>query len=244
MNLERSSAPDIRIGTLDRAHIKFENWTWPFAVRERAAIDANFARLKRERPGVWNGRVLLLNQYEIRERELHGTCFEADYASFTAWRNFEPADAGAFNFFADAAVLTADGAYLVGEMGSHTAGAGKRYFPSGTPEPDDLDASGMLDVEGNLRRELLEETGLHMAELDAAPGFTLVRDGGTLALIKTLRARDTAQELRRRIMTFIDGEENPELSDIHIVRSPDDFDPTMPRYVMAFLTHCWSVETK
>jgi 8-oxo-dGTP pyrophosphatase MutT (NUDIX family) len=238
--LQRSSVTDIEIGTLGRAQIKFAPWAWPFATHRRAEIDTHFAKLKRERPGVWNGRVLLLNHYEIRERVLHGTCFETDYASFCAWRAFERADAGVFNVFADAAVLTADGAYLVGEMAPDTAAAGKLYFPSGTPEPNDLDASGMLDIEGNLRRELAEETGLDAGELTATPGFTLVRDNGHLALVKTLHARQTAEQLRSRIMRHIDSEERPELIDIRIVRSAADFDRAMPRYVTAFLTHCWS----
>ena len=242
--MQRSSVAELEISTLDRANIRIEPWAWPFATHRRPEIDVHFARLKRERAGVWNGRVLLLNRYEIRERVLCGTCFETDYASFIAWRKLERADAGVFNVFADAAILTADGAYLVGEMAAQTAAAGKRYFPSGTPEPDDLNASGMLDIEGNLARELLEETGLNMAELTAAPGFTLVRDAGSLALVKTLHAAQTAQELRRRIMTFIESETNPELIDIHIVRSAADFDPAMPRYVMAFLTHAWSAGTK
>jgi 8-oxo-dGTP pyrophosphatase MutT (NUDIX family) len=231
---------DIEIGTLDRADIRLAPWVWPFAVQRRGEIDAYFAKLQRERPGVWNGRVLLLNHYEIRERVLHGTCFETDYASFSAWRGLDHPDASVFNVFADAAVLTADGAYLVGEMAPDTAAAGKLYFPSGTPEPDDLDASGMLDVEGNLRRELLEETGLNAVELSPEPGFSLVRDGGYIALIKTLRARQSAQELRNRMMKYIESEERPELIDIRIVRSAADFDRAMSPYVMAYLTHCWS----
>lgn len=238
--MQRSSVADIEIGALDRADIRFSPWAWPFAEQRRGEIDAHFTKLKRERPGVWNGRVLLLNHYEIRERVLHGACFETDYASFSAWRGLDHAEAGIFNVFADAAVLTADGAYLVGEMAPDTAAAGKLYFPSGTPEPDDLDASGMLDLEGNLRRELLEETGLDAGELCPEPGFSLVCDGGHVALVKTLRARQNAHEIRSRIMKYIESEERPELIDIRIVRSADDFDRAMPRYVTAFLTHCWT----
>ena len=73
---------------------------------------------------------------------LHGSCFETDFASFCAWRELQCPDAGVFNVFADAAMLTTDGAYLVGEMASDTAAAGKLYFPSGTPEPVDLDRNG------------------------------------------------------------------------------------------------------
>jgi 8-oxo-dGTP pyrophosphatase MutT (NUDIX family) len=232
--------PDIEIGTLDRAQITFAPWTWPFAVAARGKIDDYFTKLQRERPGVWNGRVLLLNRFEIRERVLHGSCFEADFASFCAWSEWQCPDAGVANIFAAGAVLSADGAYLVGEMASDTAAAGKLYFPCGTPEPADLDGNGTLDLEGNVRRELLEETGLDADELAAEPGWSLVRDGSYIALLKTLKARQGAQDLRDRIMRYIENEERPELVDIRILHSPADFDRAMPRFVTAFLTHCWS----
>ncbi len=232
--------PDIEIGTLDRVHVTFEPWAWPFAAASRGKIDDHFQKLQRERPRLWNGRVLLLNRCEIGARVLRGTCFEADYASFCAWRDWQPADAGVFNIFAAAAILSADGAYLVGEMAPDTATAGKLYFPCGTPEPDDLDSDGMLDFAGNVGRELLEETGIAITDLTAEPGWSLVRDGGYIALLKTLKARQSAQELRGRIMRHIEGEEQPELVDIRILRSPADFDRAMPRFVTAFLTHCWS----
>jgi 8-oxo-dGTP pyrophosphatase MutT (NUDIX family) len=136
--------------------------------------------------------------------------------------------------------VSADGAYLVGEMAADTAAAGKLYFPCGTPEPADLDANGRLDLEGNLRRELREETGLDADELAAEPGWSLVRDGGYIALLKTLKARQSARELHDRVMRYIGREHRPELVGIRMLRSPADFDSRMPRFVTAFLTHCWS----
>ena len=238
--MQRSSVADIEIGTLDRVEITFAPWAWPFATAKRHEIDANFTRLQRERPGVWNGRVVMLSRYDISAGVLRGTCFETDYASFCAWRDWAPADSGACNVFAAAAILTADGAYLIGEMAPDTAGAGQIYFPSGTPEPDDLDPSGRLDLEGNVRRELFEETGLDAGEFAAEPGFKLVRDGGYIALLKTFRTPLDASAMRSRIMKYIASEEHPELVDILILRSAADFDPAMPRFVTAFLTHCWS----
>jgi 8-oxo-dGTP pyrophosphatase MutT (NUDIX family) len=242
--LQRSSVPDIEIGGLDRAEITFEPWHWPFAADRRSEIDRYFGELQRARAGVWNGRVLLLNRCDIEGRVLRGSCFETDYASFCAWRAFARNDDGVVNVFADAAILTADGAYLAGEMAPDTAAAGKIYFPSGTPEPDDLDASGLLDLEGNVRRELLEETGLDARELAPQPGFSFVRDGGSMALVKTLLAPQNAHELRERIMKHIESEQRPELVDIRILRSAADFEPAMPAYITAFLTHRWSRAAK
>jgi len=232
--------PAPEIFPIDRAEIAAEPWLWPFARDRRSEIDQYFADLQRRRPGVWNGRVLLLNRYAIAERALRGACFEIDYASFITWRDREFPDPSVYNFFAAAVLRGADGGYLLGEMAAYTAGAGRSYFPCGTPEPDDIGADGMFDLGDNLRRELLEETGIAIAELDAEPGWTVVRDRCFLGLMKRLSARQGADELRARIMRHIAGDKHPELADIRIVRGPADIDSTMPPSVVAYLQREWT----
>ena len=45
----------------------------------------------------------------------------------------------------------------------------------------------------------------------------------------------SAEALRARILDHLAREQQPELSDICIVRGPADFDPAMPAFVTAFL---------
>jgi 8-oxo-dGTP pyrophosphatase MutT (NUDIX family) len=232
-------APDIQITELDRVDIAVEHWSWKFAIARRDEIDRHFAQLQRDRLGVWNGRVLLLNRSAISGRVLRGTCFETDYASFCAWRSCNFADPAIANVFAAAALEAADGAFLVGEMAPYTAAAGQLYFPAGTPEPDDIDADGKLDLADNVRRELKEETGLDIGEFEAAPGWCMVRDRNFVALLKRLKARENAPELRSRIMRYLASVPQPELVDIRIVRAPGDLDSRMPGFVIAFLEKVW-----
>jgi 8-oxo-dGTP pyrophosphatase MutT (NUDIX family) len=88
-------------------------------------------------------------------------------------------------------------------MGLHTSNVGLCYFPSGTPEAADLNRDGALDLVGNLRRELREETGIELQELQAEPGWTLVQDRGIFALIKRLAALESADQLRSRILRHL-----------------------------------------
>ena len=238
--MQKSSASDIEIAALDRAEIVLEPWRWQFATARREEITAHFAQIKQVRPGVWNGRILLLNRYAITGATLRGACFETDYANLCAWRDWGFADASVYNVFAAAALRSADGAYLVGEMAPATANAGLLYFPCGTPEPGDLGPGGALDLEANLARELLEETGIGIGELSAESGWTMVRDRCYLALLKQVTSAQPAVELRARVMDHISREQKPEFVGIRIVRSPADFDPAMPRFVSAFLTYVWS----
>jgi hypothetical protein len=232
-------APATDIFALDRVDIAVEPFSWPFATDRHGDIDRYFSALQRQRPGVWNGRVLLLNRYAIADGALRGACFETDYASFITWRDNEFPDPTVFNFFAAAALRSADGAYLLGEMASYTAGAGRTYFCCGTPEPADIGAGGAIDLDDNLSRELLEETGIAITELDAEPGWTVVHDRCFLGFMKRLTARDDAETLRERIRRHIASEKNPELADIRIVRGPDDIDARMPPSVAAFLERQW-----
>jgi 8-oxo-dGTP pyrophosphatase MutT (NUDIX family) len=224
---------------LDRIEISTEPWSWEFAAIRRAEISEHFASLKRKRSAVWNGRVLLLKRFLIRDATLFGSCFETDYASFIAWHYWNWPDPTVYNFFAVAALRTADSAYLVGEMAPYTAGAGRLYFPGGTPDPSAIDDQGAFDPIGHLSRELREETGIGIDELDAEPGWSLVRDRCSVALIKRLISPENAEDLHRRVMRHISGEPQPELSDMRIVRGPAQLDARMPRFVMAFLQEEW-----
>ncbi|MGO9699457.1 MAG: NUDIX hydrolase [Xanthobacteraceae bacterium] len=234
-----SGAPKIEIYPIDRVEIAVEARSWEFAQAKREEIERNFARRQREASAVWNGPVLLLHRYTVRDGLLHGACFETDYASFLAWRDWGFADAAVFNVFACAALQSADGAYLVGEMASSMASAGQIYFPCGTPDPDDVSAAGTLDLAGSVSRELLEETGIDIADLAAEPGWTMVHDRGFMALMKRLKARENAAGLRARIKANLTKQARPEFSDIHIVRGPADLDHRMPRFIVAYLEEAW-----
>ena len=229
----------IEVLALDRADIAVESWRWEFAHQRRAEIERHFARRRLTQPELWNGRLLMLNRYAIRDGMLQGSSFETDYASFLAWRDWDFPDTGVFNIFAAAALRSADGAYLVGVMASTTASPGQVYFPCGTPDREDVTANDALDLGGSVARELLEETGVDFGELEAEPGWTLVRDRGFLALMKRLAASESAERLRARILRHLADEPRPEFSDIHIVRGRDDLDPAMPPFLVAYLERVW-----
>ncbi|MEJ2379086.1 MAG: NUDIX hydrolase [Pseudolabrys sp.] len=219
---------------VERLALAFAPKPWAFAADRCAEIDAFFEKLKRDRPAVWNGRVLLLYHQVVRDGVFSGEFLETDYASFAAWTAWGRPPTGVRDCFGAAALLAADGAFLLGVMGPHTFHAGHIYFPCGTPDPADIDG-GKVDLDFSVWRELAEETGLTAADVEAEPGWTTVADGGLIAQIKLMRARQDAESLRARILAHLSREKQPELTDIRIVRGRGDFNDAMPRYVTAFL---------
>jgi len=222
------------ISHIDRLDLSFAPKPWDFAVEHRDEIDAFFAALRRDKPSIWNGRVLLLHHHAMKDGVLHGEYLETDYASFAAWRQWDRPAAKVHDCFSAAAILAADGAFLLGVMGPHTFNGGKIYFPCGTPDPKDI-VGDKVDLELSVRRELHEETGLSAAEFASEPGWTMITDGPLIAQIKVLRSGEDSVALRKRVLLHLASEQQPELADIRIIRTHKDLDPAMPRFVTAFL---------
>ncbi|MEH2529064.1 hypothetical protein V1277_004560 [Bradyrhizobium sp. AZCC 1588] len=220
-----------RVTALD---VPVQPFAWPFADTRRAAIDAHFSEKQREKPALWNGRVLLGRNPVFSGDRLSASYFETDFASFLAWRDWGFPDASVFNGFGMGALLCADGAFVLGEMGQHTSNAGRIYFPSGTPDLDDI-RDGAVDISGSVTRELEEETGLAPGEYDSEPHWYCVYTGPALAMIRVLRVNMPGDALRERIERNLASQRQPELSAIHLVRSARDLNSAMPRFVTAFI---------
>ncbi len=207
---------------------------WPFGETRRAGIDAHFSDQQREKPKLWNGRVLLARNPVFTESRLTADYFETDFASFLAWRDWGFPDREVFNGFGMGALRCADGAFVLGEMAQHTANAGRIYFPSGTPDLDDV-RDGAVDIAGSVAREVAEETGLGEVDYTASPHWDCVVSGAAIAMIRMLRLDVSGEALQARIEAALARQRQPELSAIHLVRSASDITAAMPRFVTAFL---------
>jgi 8-oxo-dGTP pyrophosphatase MutT (NUDIX family) len=219
-----------RVTTLDLA---FEPRPWPFAEERRAEISAHFAIKQREKP-IWNGRILLGRNPVFAGESFSASYFEADFASFLAWRDWGFPDAGVFNGFGMGALRCADGAFVLGEMGQHTSNAGRIYFPSGTPDFDDIRGDA-VDMSGSVAREVLEETGLASADYRAGAHWDCVVSGAAIAMIRILDVDVTGEALRARIEANLARQTQPELCAVHLVRATRDLTAAMPRFVTAFV---------
>ena len=227
-----------RVATLD---LKVESWAWPWAETRRAEIDVHFAERRREKPEIWNGRVLLARNAAFAGGRLSSSYFETDFASFLAWRDWSCPDRTVFNGFGMGALRSADGAFVLGEMAPHTANAGRIYFPAGTPDPGDI-VDGQLDIGGSVAREIEEETGLTEADYRRAPYWDCVVTGPSVAITQLLTVDLPGEALKARIEANLAKQAHPELSAIHLVRSVDDLGAGVPRFVTAFLEHQFNAE--
>ncbi len=221
---------------------------WRFAETRGVEIASHWAELRRTKPALYNGRILLLGRRELSAREdgqlkLTGAYFETDYADFVAWRDFDHPGELVENCFSMAALRSADGAFLLGEMAPHTLNAGKVYFPAGTPDPSDV-FDGRVDLDASARRELLEETGVSAEQAAMRPGWTVVFAGRRIACMKDMALPLLAEDAKARIDAFLAQDPHAELSRIHVVRDPEDLDRLRTPEFVATYVRAWFAENR
>jgi 8-oxo-dGTP pyrophosphatase MutT (NUDIX family) len=236
---QRSSAP-ATVQYVERLDLAFAPWRWPFAERRRNAIERFFDERRASKPALWNGKLLLLRDASIVGAAMSGAFFETDYAAMLAAVTWDAMGERVKSCFPAAAVQSADGAFILGEMAEHTQNAGQILLPCGSVERGDA-SGGRVDPFTTLRRELLEETGIGADSLVAAAGWYAVSIGALLPLIKVMRAAASAEQLHRQICANLAAQRDPEFCNIVIVRDASDLDQRLPRWVSAFLQHFWAI---
>ena len=210
---------------------RFEPRPWLFAEERAPEIAAHWAAALRRKPKLFDGRVLLMHRGAVESdadgrRTFRGSYLETRFSAFLYWRDIGLPSAGVRNGFGMACLSSEDGAFVLGEMGVHTANAGAIYFASGTPDPSDV-RDGMVDIEGSIRRELAEETGLDPDGLAFDPGMTLVMDASRVGFMKRVRSTQSAEALVARVEAFLARDPEPELARMHVVRTLADVSPAV-----------------
>ena len=212
---------------------------WDWAEANAGRIAENWARRLAERPGLFDGPVLLACGVTLDDGACEARFFETTYARFIAFRDAGSPAGPVANAFAAVVPRTRDGAVLLGEMGRHTANAGQIYFPCGTPDRDDVRGE-RVDLAGSAARELHEETGLRVPE-GAPEAWLLLRGEGQLAFLRPVAFPEAADALRARMDAHRSREAEPELARIVVARTLRDLDPArMPGFVRAYLAEAFA----
>lgn len=223
---------------LVRVEARVELYDWHFARENGAHIESHWAQISHGKPAMFNGKVMLQHRAAIREGVFEAGYFETDYAAFMTWRDRGHPGPVIRNGFAMAALRANDGAFLCGRMGDHTANAGKVYFAAGTPDREDVRADGTLDLAGSVIRELGEETGLRLDELDVGEAWTAVIEEGRIAFMREVGIDLPALDARALMLERMRHLEEEELSDIVIVRDLAETQSLdMPPFMRRYLAH-------
>jgi 8-oxo-dGTP pyrophosphatase MutT (NUDIX family) len=231
------------ITRLSAIDTRYEPVEWEFSTQQRAEIDTHWAKLLLDKPKMFNGTVLMQHRWRLQDGVYTAGYSPVDYASFLSWHHFGFPGSPRRNGFAMAALRANDGAFILGVMGDHTANAGKIYFPGGTPDMSDVTTDNRVDLATSMTRELFEETGLNATEITIDEQWVLVTSAQRAAFMKNTRLKVNAKTAREMILDRLATQTDQELSDIAIVRAPEDINlEKTPAFAADFMRSIFAEE--
>jgi 8-oxo-dGTP pyrophosphatase MutT (NUDIX family) len=192
----------------------------PFHLDNEEEARRNWEDEIRRQPFLFDGQVALASDAVASDGCFTATCHLVPYSTFLYWRRIRPVP-GALHVFAMALPVSSDGAVIAVRMGNRTANAGRVYCASGAFDRDDL-IDGHFDPAVNMRREVMEETGLDLDDAVPEGGYHLLPIGGVIVIFRIFRFAADAETLAGKIAAHARAEADPEIAGAEILRRPDD----------------------
>jgi 8-oxo-dGTP pyrophosphatase MutT (NUDIX family) len=210
---------DGRVTPVHGLNLEVDPGPHPLELAHAEAIAAHWSHEHAANPALYNGRLILQRHMRVEDGLVHAVGHEASFASFLWWRR-QTNLAGACHLFGYPVLVAGDGALIAVEMAPHTANPGQVYFAAGSLDPADV-VEGRCDLIGNMRREVLEETGLDLrAAREDAVMYASYRPH-KLTLLQMYRFEEPAEVLLDRIAEFARTAAEQEISRAIAIRSAD-----------------------
>ncbi|TCR83602.1 NUDIX hydrolase [Rhizobium sp. BK376] len=220
--------PEKIVFPVGRIELRVLDGDHPYHVEHAAAARDNWNRELAANPAFYDGRMLFQHRLSVSEEAITGESYVSPFSTFMYWRG-QRERAGGFHVFAFGMVVSSDGALIAIRMGQHTANPGQVYCPAGSMDENDI-VDGYCDVEGNMRREVLEETGLDLRDGVADPGYFATHSDRSVTLLRVYRFPLTADEMLASIRQHMLVDEEKEIDGALAIRSAD---PTAHHYSAA-----------
>lgn len=197
----------------------------PLYTAHRADIEENWEREVAANPSLYNGELVFQHSLSLAGDVLAGEGHLVPYSTHLWWRK-QTDRRGGIHAFAWAVPVSSDGALIAIRMGAKTANPGLVYCAAGSFEKPDI-VDGCVDVVANMRRELLEETGLDAQRSTRPDGYYGIVIDNALLLFRVHRFDMTAEEMLARIRHHMQHDHEQEIEEAIAIRDPD---PKAHRY--------------
>lgn len=215
---------------LTSAHVRIESGTLNYEREHKTAIAANWERDHAANPALFNGDFFMAEAAEIVDGVFNARYRRTRFDTMMHWKK-NPSSVKPWHVFGVGVMVSSDNKLIAGRMSGSTSAAGRVYFPAGSFDEDDVQGE-MIDIDGNMRREVKEETGIDLMQ---AKGFDsnmhLVTANRSIALFRRYYFEMDAKALLAHIRGHIAGEVDSELDDVTAVSAAGEMgDATPPTF--------------
>jgi len=204
---------------VDRVKMRILPGEHPLHLAERKAIAANWREEIAANPALFDGRMILQRRIGLGRDGIFSEGHVIPFSTFLWWRK-QPERQGGLHIYAYPVLESRDGALVAIRMGEHAANAGMVYFACGSFEPEDV-VDGHCDPERNMRREVLEETGIDLHDATGSDGYYVAHYRRAVTLFRLFRFELTAEEMIARIERHMLVSEDKEIAGAVAIRSAD-----------------------
>ncbi|MDP9836764.1 8-oxo-dGTP pyrophosphatase MutT (NUDIX family) [Neorhizobium huautlense] len=209
-------ANPVRITGVD---LLMQDGAHPLFQENAVAIEENWQAEAHANPHLFNGQMVLQRQLAFDNGIIRGMAHAIPYSTLLWWRK-QPTPEGALHLFGFAVLVSSDNAIVAIRMSAHTANPGMVYCAAGSLDLNDI-VDGRLDLSGNMRREVREETGLDLDEADADPHFYASHADNRVVVFRFHRFSMTAAEMVARIEIHMPHDAEQEIDGAVVIRSAD-----------------------
>jgi hypothetical protein len=226
----------MRIVPITSAEVRLVQGRWAFADRNADTIAAYWQKRIAESPSLFDGEVVVLRSWALHGHKLVGECVATSYRSFLYWRENGHPDNTVSDFFAAAAVHSAEGWLILGRSAPGMSNAGEIYPPCGSLHRGDL-VGTVFDLDGSIIRELHEETGIELRRDQLGPAL-LIETSPQIVVVRPVRLQRSARDLVAGMTAHLARMEPRELADVVVIKGPGDIQPAhMPAFIGAYVDH-------
>ncbi len=211
--------PEKTVFRVDQVRMQVRSGNHPLYLAERDAIAANWQQETASNPALFDGPMILHEKIAVSEEAVVSEGYVVPFSAFLWWRK-QPDRQGALHIYAYPVLEASDGALVAIRMGAHTANAGMVYFACGSFEPADI-VDGYCDPERNMRREVLEETGIDLLAASPTAGYYVSHSNRAVTLFRVFRFDLTATEMVALIEEHMKVVEEQEIAGAVAIRSAD-----------------------
>jgi hypothetical protein len=212
----------------------------PWVLENQAAIDENWAREVAANPALFNGRMVFQRNLSFADGHIDGEAYLAPFATFLHWRRLAR-PVGGYHLFALPLPISSDGALIAIRMGAHTANPGRVYCAAGSMDESDV-IDGHCDLEFNMRREVLEETGFDIAAARQDLQSYAVQSDNTVTVFRRVFFDMTADEMLARIAAHVADDPEPEIDCALAIRDANPHAHDYPAFMPLVLN--WLFDQK
>ncbi|MGU3398163.1 NUDIX hydrolase [Brucellaceae bacterium D45D] len=217
---------------IERADVRVAPGPLAYRQENEAEIVENWQRERAAKPALFDGEIFLSPQAKLENGVLRAGFQRTSFATLMYWRR-DPQIERPWHIFGVGVIVSAEGHLIAARMGMQSAVGGRVYFPAGSVDDNDIVAN-QVDYDGNMRREVREETGIDLGDARAEEGFNLVTANRSIALFRRYRFAASSRELVADIERFVSNQAEPELSEIIPVTRAGEMGDATPSYVRAF----------